>query len=82
MHGLLFYLHHRKLSATAFTERRDSSGENTAVPGEYGIFIPLLFSASENLRKSIGISLEKKKRNPKNVLVESSYQVKMREERT
>ncbi len=43
MHGLLFYLHHRKLSATAFTERRDSSGENTAVPGEYGIFIPLLF---------------------------------------
>ena len=45
VHGLLFYLHHRKLSATAFTERRDSSGENTAVPGEYGIFIPLLFSA-------------------------------------
>ena len=36
----------------------------------------------KNLRKSIGISLEKKKRNPKNVLVESSYQVKMRGERT
>ena len=35
MHGLLFYLHHRKLSATAFTERRDSSGENTAVPWDF-----------------------------------------------
>ena len=45
MHGLLFYLHHRKLSATAFTERRDSSGENTAVPGEHGIFILIHFSA-------------------------------------
>ena len=44
LHSLLFSSTPKKTVSNSFPERKDSSGENTAVPGEHGIFILIHFS--------------------------------------